>query len=181
MKQFQRVYVPQLLAPSVNKVMVCLNHAHTILMLYTLPLLKVYLLALFSSTCRHPLVTILALRLTRSTERNTEIWTHIMLVFSFTLFYHLLGLCLWVRDFSFIPWLCLITSHNHNYHGGDTSWPKQFQNGGTQAIYETLHIEYQIVCCIETYLIHIYHMSKCSKCNWNRYIDDFVYEMCIFT
>ncbi len=23
----------------------------------------------------------------------------------------------------------------------------------------------------ETYLIHIYHMSKCSKCNWNRYIN----------
>ncbi len=38
---------------------------------------------------------------------------------------------------------------------------------------EILHIEYQIVCCIETYLIHIYHMSKCSKCNWNRYIEGF--------
>ncbi len=36
------------------------------------------------------------------------------------------------------------------------------QNGGPQAISETLHIEYQIVCCIETYLIHIYHMNKCS-------------------
>ncbi len=59
------------------------------------------------------------------------------------------------------------------YHGGDISWPKQFQNGGLLAIYQTLHIEYWIVCCIKTYLIHIYHMSKCSKCNWNRYIEGF--------
>ncbi len=58
-------------------------------------------------------------------------------------------------------------------HGGDTSWPKQFQNGGPQAIYETLHIEYWIVCCIEKYLIHIYHISKRSKCNWNKYIEGF--------
>ncbi len=56
-------------------------------------------------------------------------------------------------------------------HGGDTSWPIQFQNGGPQAIYETMHIEYRIVCCIETYLIHIYRISKCSKCNWNMYIE----------
>ncbi len=61
----------------------------------------------------------------------------------------------------------------HLKHGGDTSWPKQFQNGGPQTISETLHIEYWIVCCIEIYLIHIYHMSKCSKCNWNRYIEGF--------
>ncbi len=39
------------------------------------------------------------------------------------------------------------------------------QNGGPQAISEILHIEYWIVCCIKTYLIHIYHMSKCSKYN----------------
>ncbi len=45
--------------------------------------------------------------------------------------------------------------------------------GGWQAISEILHIEYQIVCCIEIYLIHIYHMSKCSKCNWNRYSEGF--------
>ncbi len=45
--------------------------------------------------------------------------------------------------------------------------------GGPQAISEILHIEYQIVYCIEIYLIHIYHMSKCSKCNWNRYIEGF--------
>ncbi len=44
------------------------------------------------------------------------------------------------------------------------------QNGGPQPISEILHIEYQIVRCIEIYSIHIYHMSKCSKCNWNRYI-----------
>ncbi len=29
------------------------------------------------------------------------------------------------------------------------------------------------VCCVETYIIHSYHMSKCSKCNWNRYINRF--------
>ncbi len=69
--------------------------------------------------------------------------------------------------------LILIPSPEPSMHGGDTSWPKQFQNGGPQAIYETLHIEYRIVCCIATYLIHIYHMSKCSKCNWNRYIEGF--------
>ncbi len=28
-------------------------------------------------------------------------------------------------------------------------------------------------CCIQTYLIHIYHMSNCSKSNWNRYIEGF--------
>ncbi len=47
------------------------------------------------------------------------------------------------------------------------------QNGGPHAISEILHIEYRIVCCIETYCIHIYYMSKCSKCNWNRYIEGF--------
>ncbi len=25
----------------------------------------------------------------------------------------------------------------------------------------------------DIYLIHIYHMCKCSKCNWNRYIEGF--------
>ncbi len=50
---------------------------------------------------------------------------------------------------------------------------KTVQIGGPQAISEFLHIEYRIVCCIETYLIHIYHMSKYSKCNWNRYIEGF--------
>ncbi len=34
------------------------------------------------------------------------------------------------------------------------------QNGGPQAIYEILHIEYQIVCYVETYLIHIYHYEQ---------------------
>ncbi len=52
---------------------------------------------------------------------------------------------------------------------------KTVQNGGPQAISEILHIEYWIVCCIVvlTYLIHIYHMSKCSKCDWKRYIEGF--------
>ncbi len=59
------------------------------------------------------------------------------------------------------------------FHGGDTSWPKTVQNGGPHAISEILHIEYRIDCCIETYLIHIYHMSTCSKCKWNRYIEGF--------
>ncbi len=67
-------------------------------------------------------------------------------------------------------------------HGGDTSWPKQFQNGGPKAIYETLHIEYRIVCCIETYLIHIYHMSKCSKCNWYKQVYwRILYMKCAFS
>ncbi len=61
------------------------------------------------------------------------------------------------------------------YH---TTWweyqlTKTVQNGGPQAISEILHIEYRIVYCIETYLIHIYHMSKCSKCNWNIHIEGF--------
>ncbi len=42
---------------------------------------------------------------------------------------------------------------------------KTVQNRGPHAISEILHIEYWIVCCIETYFIHIYHMSKYSKCN----------------
>ncbi len=50
---------------------------------------------------------------------------------------------------------------------------KPVQNGDPQAISKIFNIEYRIVCCIETYLIQIYHMSKCSKCNWNRYIEGF--------
>ncbi len=50
---------------------------------------------------------------------------------------------------------------------------KIVQNGGPQAISEILHIEYRIVCSIETYIIYIYHLSKCRKCNWNRYIEGF--------
>ncbi len=50
---------------------------------------------------------------------------------------------------------------------------KTVQNGGPQAISEILHVEYEIVCCIETYIMHSYHISKCSKCNWNRYIEGF--------
>ncbi len=61
---------------------------------------------------------------------------------------------------------------------GSISWrgyqlTKTVQIGGPQAISEILHIEYRIVCCIETYIIHIYHMSKCSRCNWNKYIEGF--------
>ncbi len=58
-------------------------------------------------------------------------------------------------------------------HGENTCWPKQSKIDDPQAISQILHIDYQIVCCIETYLIHIYHMSKCSKSNWNRYIEGF--------
>ncbi len=58
---------------------------------------------------------------------------------------------------------------------------KPVQNGGPQAIFEILHIEYRIVCCIETYLIHIYHISKCSKCNWNRFLEGFLYVKCAFS
>ncbi len=50
---------------------------------------------------------------------------------------------------------------------------KTVQNGGPQAISQIFHIEYWIVCYIETYLVHIYHMSNYSKCNWNRYIEGF--------
>ncbi len=64
-----------------------------------------------------------------------------------------------------IVWYNMTNIHHHVY----TSWGYQLtntgQNGGPRAISEFLHIEYRIVCCIETYLIHIYHMSKCSKCN----------------
>ncbi len=34
-------------------------------------------------------------------------------------------------------------------------------------------IENPIVCCIETYFICIYHMSKCSTSNWSMYIEGF--------
>ncbi len=50
---------------------------------------------------------------------------------------------------------------------------KTVQNGDPQAISEILYIEYRIVSGIETYLIHIYHMNRCSNCNWNRYIEGF--------
>ncbi len=43
---------------------------------------------------------------------------------------------------------------------------KTIKHGGPQAISEILHIEYGI----ETYLIHIYHTSKC---NWNKCIEGF--------
>ncbi len=47
---------------------------------------------------------------------------------------------------------------------------KTVQFGGSTG--NIWNLEYWISdsCCIETYLIHIYHMSKFSKCNWNRYI-----------
>ncbi len=56
-------------------------------------------------------------------------------------------------------------------HGTGTSYmvgipaDQNSPNEGPQAISEIVYIEYRIVCSIETYLIHIYHMSKCSKCN----------------
>ncbi len=59
------------------------------------------------------------------------------------------------------------------YSMGRYQLTKTVQHGSPQPISEILHIEYRIVCCIETYLIHIYHMSKCSKCNWNSYIEGF--------
>ncbi len=69
------------------------------------------------------------------------------------------------------------TGYGIRHHHSITWWghqlTKTLQNGGPYAISEILHIEYWIVCCIKTYLIHIYHMSKCNKCNWNRYIEGF--------
>ncbi len=38
------------------------------------------------------------------------------------------------------------------------------QNGCAQLISEILHVENRILCCIETYLKPILHLSKCS--NW---------------
>ncbi len=40
---------------------------------------------------------------------------------------------------------------------------KTIRNGGSQSIYEIVYIDNQIVYSIETYLIPIYHMNKCSK------------------
>ncbi len=58
----------------------------------------------------------------------------------------------------------LSVSQNHVVHDSQFSvsyqLTKTVQIGGPQAISEILHIEYWIVCCIETYLIHIYHISK---------------------
>ncbi len=70
----------------------------------------------------------------------------------------------------------MMYSSSHVHHGivmVGIPADQNSQNGGPQAISEILQIEYRIVCCIETYLIHIYHMSKCSKSNWNRYIEGF--------
>ncbi len=73
-------------------------------------------------------------------------------------------------------------SHDHDHQLADLvmtySWweyqlTQTVQNGGPRAISEILHIEYRILCCIETYLIYIYNMNKCTKCNWNRYIEGF--------
>ncbi len=50
---------------------------------------------------------------------------------------------------------------------------KTVQNGNAQAISEVLHIEYRIVWLLRHIFIHIYHMSKCSKYNWNSYIEGF--------
>ncbi len=73
--------------------------------------------------------------------------------------------------------ICLYASEIHMFTFTISWWvyllAKTVQNGGPQAISEILHIECRIVCCIERYLIHIYHMSKCSKCNWNRNIEGF--------
>ncbi len=69
--------------------------------------------------------------------------------------------CVWIT--------CVI--HSISWSGYQLT--KTVQNGGPQAISDILHIQYWVVCCIETHLIHIYHMSKCSKCNWNRYIEGF--------
>ncbi len=57
---------------------------------------------------------------------------------------------------------------------------KTVHNGGPQAISEILHIEYWIVCCIETYLINIYHMSNVASTTETGILKDSVYEMCIF-
>ncbi len=77
-----------------------------------------------------------------------------------------------------VSWLCINQFQQDLYVMQWNAWwgyqlTKTVQNGGPQAISEILHIEYRIVCCIETYLIRIYHMSKSRKCSWNRYIEGF--------
>ncbi len=47
-------------------------------------------------------------------------------------------------------------------------WHKYKVNSWIDVAVTRMCIEYRIVCCIKTYLIHIYHMSKC---NLNRYIE----------
>ncbi len=77
-----------------------------------------------------------------------------------------------------ISFNCHFTDH-HSIAWWGYQLIERVLNGGLQPISEILHIEYRIVCCIETYLIHIYHMSKCSKCK-TGILKDFVCEMCIF-
>ncbi len=93
------------------------------------------------------------------------------------------ALCGWgCIDFTQLPssTVCCGVVQNQcipNYIVPSTWWgyqlTKTVQNGGQHAIFKILHIEYRTVCCIETYLIHMYHMSKSSKCNWNRFIEGF--------
>ncbi len=79
---------------------------------------------------------------------------------------------IWLYIIRYINYTCMQWQYVlvNSYKTQNTPWwgyqlTKTVQSGGPQAISETLHTEYRIVCCIETYLIHIYHMSKCSKCN----------------
>ncbi len=64
-------------------------------------------------------------------------------------------------------------------HGGDTSWPKQFQNGGPQAIYETLLIEYWIVYLLRHISYTFIIWASVSNAIETGILKDFVYEMCI--
>ncbi len=48
---------------------------------------------------------------------------------------------------------------------------KTVQHKGEQPLFENWYIDNWIVFSIETYLIPIYHMNKCSQSNWIRHIE----------
>ncbi len=86
----------------------------------------------------------------------------------------LVHLPLWVTCSEHVPLLVLISSWGYQL-------TKTVQNGSPQPISEILHIEYRIVCCIEIYLIHIYHMSKCRQVQLKQIYWRILYVKCTFS
>ncbi len=73
----------------------------------------------------------------------------------------------------------LIKFHLHLLVTMEIPRDQKIKNGGAQPISEILHIEDRIVYCNETYLKHIYLMTKCSQSNRNRYIEGFyMWQVC---
>ncbi len=70
---------------------------------------------------------------------------------------------------------CTILTHTTKCplpHGENTNWPKQSKMEIHMHYLKSCIFNIKIVCCTETYLIHIYHMSKCNWyiegfCMWN--------------